>query len=140
MIRKNLNFLAYTACLEDSTFVIELFSPHDFILQQGKEGKSIYIIKSGVAKCYMTDESGEDFVQEFFGEGEIFGEIESIGGNLSFCNIEAITAVEVYKITTENFLALLEADFLFNGLIMKNLASKNSLQSHKACISSNPYY
>lgn len=128
MIRINKELVEYVtrlSCLENNHNVIEQrLSPKQVVLEQRKNVYSVYIIKSGIAKCYMTEDTGIDFIQEFFGEGEIFGEIEMFNNDLSFCSIQAITDLEVFKIPRDNFHALLTKDNKFNELILKSLASK----------------
>ena len=127
MIRINPNFLAYIEILVQKHldyFILENYAASDVILKQNKRYHSLYIIKSGITKCYLSDENGKDFIQEFLGEGMEFGELEVFSGNLSFCNIEAISNVKLYKISHENYTNLLENDPIFNKLVMKSLAAK----------------
>lgn len=127
MIRINAPFLSYieTLVLEKMDyFILEEYNSKDIILKQNKRYHSLFIIKSGITKCYLSDENGKDFIQEFLGEGMEFGELEVFSGNLSFCNIEAISNVKLYKISHENYNYLLENDPIFNKLVMKSLAAK----------------
>lgn len=128
MIRINrelLNYISRLHDLESKDYVSsERIRPGQQIISQGKHIFSAYILKEGIAKCYQTEDTGKDFIQEFFGEGEIFGEIEVINSTTSFCCIEAITEVVVYKITQSNFQHLLENDKRFNKLILRALATK----------------
>ncbi|WP_157698971.1 cyclic nucleotide-binding domain-containing protein [Bernardetia litoralis] len=62
--------------------------------------------------------------KSFFGEGELFGEIEIINESLSFCAIESISDVVVYKISKIHFSELLENDKKFNRLVIKTMANK----------------
>lgn len=109
---------------EDDSVIEQTYSPQQIILEQRKRVFAVYILKSGITKCYMTEDTGVDFIQEFFGEGEIFGEIEMFNDELSFCSIEAITNVSVFKIPHGKFHKLLDTDARFRQLIMKSLASK----------------
>ncbi|MCM5663452.1 Crp/Fnr family transcriptional regulator [Galbibacter mesophilus] len=128
MIRKNANLLHYITkhLLQHSEGTIEScqYAPRTVVLGQKKRVSSVFIIKSGLAKCYLTEDNGVEFIQEFFGEGEIFGELEAINEKLSFCCIEAVNTLEVYKIETTYFKELLETDTTFNSLILKALANK----------------
>ncbi|WP_299157864.1 Crp/Fnr family transcriptional regulator [uncultured Tenacibaculum sp.] len=127
MIRINPNFLAYIEILVQKHldyFILEEYATREVILKQNKHYHSLYIIKSGITKCYLSDENGKDFIQEFLGEGMEFGELEVFSGNLSFCNIEAISNVKLYKISHKNYTSLLENDSVFNKLVMKSLAAK----------------
>lgn len=125
MIRTNKELLDYVSKHSDSEGISEqIFFPSQTIIEQGKRVNSVCIIKSGIAKCFLTEENGNDFVEEFFGEGEIVGEIEIINNHVSVCAISAITELVIYKISVNNFKHLLETDKLFNQLILKALSAK----------------
>ncbi len=127
MIRTDIDFLTYIDLLyqkHPSYFLLESYNSKEVILEQDKRYLSLYIIKSGITKCYLSDENGKDFIQEFLGEGMEFGELEVFSGNLSFCNIEAISSVAVYKISHQNYNNLLENDPVFNRLVIKSMATK----------------
>lgn len=94
------------------------------MIKQRTRAFSVFIIKSGIAKCYMTEDTGVDFIQEFFGEGEIFGEVEMFNEELTFCTIEAMTESVVYKIPKDHFNQLIDSDQKFNRLVLKLLATK----------------
>lgn len=100
------------------------FAPLQQILVEGKNVYSVYIMKSGIVKCYLTTDNGSNFIQEFFSEGELFGEIELMDDSHSYCTIEAMTAVTVYKIQKSDFLKLLDQDKKFNQLFIAALISK----------------
>ncbi|WP_394748946.1 Crp/Fnr family transcriptional regulator [Spongiimicrobium salis] len=127
MIRKDTNFLAYIEVLNQkhpSFFVEEHYKAKEVILAQDKRYHFLYFLKKGIAKCYLSDENGKDFIQEFLGEGMEFGELEVFSGNLSFCSIEAISPVTVYKLSHQHYRELLENDPVFNKFVMTALASK----------------
>jgi CRP-like cAMP-binding protein len=128
MIRTNHKLLSYIARMYENkpeeTVRLQTFLPKEIITEQGKKGVDVFIIQQGIAKCYISEDTGNDFIQEFFGAGELFGEIEAIHGNISFCSIEAITQVKVYRLEQKQFFAWLEEDKLFNSLIIQALATK----------------
>jgi CRP-like cAMP-binding protein len=127
MIIKDVDFLAYIELLHQKHsgyFLLEKYKTKEVILKQDKKYSSLYIIKSGIAKCYLSDENGKDFIQEFLGEGMEFGELEVFSGALSFCSIEAISSVDVYKMSHQHYNELLENDPIFNRLVLKALAKK----------------
>lgn len=128
MIRQNKELLNYTRKLhqsEGNDWIIEQsFSPQQQIILHNKLVNHAYIFKSGIAKCYLLEDNGKEFIEEFFGEGEIVGEIEIINKHFSIANIKAITEVVVYKIQKDNFCKLLETDTTFNQLILRALCCK----------------
>lgn len=128
MIRTNKELFNYIThlILSESTdlFSEQQFAPSQQILVEGKNVFSIYIMKSGMVKCYLSTDTGGTFIQEFFAEGEIFGEIELLDECSSYCTIEAIDHVTVYKITKSDFIQLLEDDKKLNHLFIAALISK----------------
>lgn len=128
MIRTNKELFNYISHLINSgsphSFSAHHFAPLQEILTEGKKVFSVYIMKSGIVKCYLTTDTGNKFIQEFFGEGELFGEIELLDDSSSYCSIVAIDDVTVYKIQKNEFLKLLEQDKKFNRLFIEALIAK----------------
>ena len=128
MIRTNKELFSYITHLvrseSDHTFSEHHFAPSQKILMEGKKVFSVYIMKSGMVKCFLTTDTGSNFIQEFFSEGELFGEIELMDDCYSYCSIEAIDEVVVYKIQKDDFLKLLDEDKKFNRLFIEALISK----------------
>ncbi|WP_282079101.1 Crp/Fnr family transcriptional regulator [Aquimarina algiphila] len=132
MIRTNPELLTYINELynkKNNGITEEKHNPKQRVIEQNKRYNWVYIIKKGITKCYLSDENGKDFIQEFLGEGMEFGEIEVFSGNPSFCCIEAITELVVYKISYIDFNTLLENDKKFNRLVIKAMAAKISYKA-----------
>ncbi|WP_439557085.1 Crp/Fnr family transcriptional regulator [Dyadobacter sp.] len=129
MLRTNLSFLSYIEFLFDNPqnrqhIVLEVFPRKATILSKGSVTKKVYFVKSGVTKCFMSEENGKDYIIEFLGEGEIVGEIEAIKNSVCLCNIEAITEVHAYALTVSYFHALLEQNPKFNRLLLEEMAER----------------
>jgi CRP-like cAMP-binding protein len=128
MIRVNKTLLAYMARLQrmgaKACATEHVFRPGNRFVEQERPVSAVYIIKSGLAKCSMTEDNGNEFIQEFFGEGELLGEVEAIKGTLSFCSIEAISELVVYKIGFDEFNRLLATDKVFTEYILAAMATK----------------
>lgn len=128
MVRVNNDLLVYVNKLYETGsckyLTVQNYLPKENVIRQAKRVFSVYIIKHGIAKCYLSEDNGKDFIQEFFSEGEIFGEIEAINGQISFCSIEAITDLQVFRIKNEDFHEMLKSDRKFNNLILKAIANK----------------
>ena len=128
MIRVNQDFLAYIIKMNKLGSFPKM-SEHqamigEKIIRQKTNVLAVYVLNSGIAKCFMTEDTGNDFVQEFFGAGEVFGEIEVLTNAISFCTIEALTPVQYFKIPHETFLDLVNNDPVFNRHVLKLMASK----------------
>ena len=127
MIRVNKNLLEFVGELGragEGLVSEKRFAPKKVVLEQGTYVQSVYIVKSGIAKCYLMEENGAEFIQEFFGAGEIFGEIEVFNEDETFGSVEALTELVVYEISRKNFERLLAENARFNRLILSALAGK----------------
>lgn len=128
MIRVNCTFLDYVINLKTSNYDALISEEEavvgEKIITQKTNVRSVYLIKEGLAKCYLTEDTGNDFIQEFFGKGEVFGEIESITNEISFCTIEALAPTAYFKIPKSVFRDLLKRDETFNTLLLQLMASK----------------
>ena len=126
MIRENPALLQYLAQLHQSNGPVTVtdFHPKTEIISQEKNVKAAFVITAGIAKCFHRENNGKIFVQEFFGPGELFGEIELIHQSLSFSSVEAITHLSSFRMNQEHFHNLLRSDPRFNTLIMETLANK----------------
>ncbi|WP_421894459.1 Crp/Fnr family transcriptional regulator [Marinoscillum sp.] len=126
MIRENPALLRYLSELHlaNGPVTASDFPPKTEIIGQEKNVKAAFIITSGIAKCYLRENNGRIFVQEFFGPGELFGEVELIRQSLSFSCIEGITQLSAFRIGQDDFHTLLHADSRFNTLILQSLANK----------------
>ncbi len=128
MIRINQELLTFFSKLSGSSagssVMEKRFATGNNIINQGKHVTSVFIIKNGIVKCIVNEENGRDFIQEFFSQDEILGELEIFNNTISFCNVEAITEVEAYHINKKDFYALLENHRELNILLLRALANK----------------
>lgn len=128
MVRENKDLLGFFTSLYrqegDAHFTKTCAQAGEYLIRQHKTVRSIYIIQSGIAKCFVQEENGRSYIQEFFGKGEIVGEIEPLTQSLSFSNIITLTEVEAFKITPSQFYELLRIHPALNLLIIQALATK----------------
>lgn len=127
MIRINPELATYVKKLYDAgkhDISEEEFGPKHRIIEQDRRYNSVYFITEGISKCYISDENGKEFIQEFLGEGMEFGELEVFSKKHTICSVEAITQLKVLSISHTHFNALLDVDNHFNRLVMKALADK----------------
>ena len=134
MIRKNKDLLKYILLLEKKAskhIVLKQIKAKYKIIKQDHNNPYVYVLKTGIAKCYLTDKDGNDFIHEFFGEGQLFGEVEVIHDALSVCSVESINEVQVYAVNKIYFKALLADDKKFNNLILKTLTNKIAYKAYR---------
>lgn len=107
------------------------------IIIQGENLSYIYIIKSGIVKCFITENNGKDYILEFLGEGEIIGELEIFNNSQSLTNVETLTDIEVFKIPNQYFMELLQANWNLNYLILKELSARVAQTASRASYQQN---
>lgn len=127
MIRTNNELLDYIHSIQSRGPLLignMTFRPKELILEQDRRYNTVYVIKKGIAKCFITDENGKEFIQEFLGEGMEFGELEIFSEKYTICSVSAVSKLEVFTFSHSVFNHLLEQDSRFNHIIMKALADK----------------
>ena len=127
MIRENPELAAYTEKLFQmriKDIKEENFGPDELIMEQHHRYGKVYLIRKGIAKCYISDENGKEFIQEFLGAGMEFGELEIFRNKPTICSVASITPINTFSFSYSCFGTLIKEDFKFNQLIMKALADK----------------
>ncbi len=126
MIRTNNKLLDYfSKNFQKFEFVKrKQFDSGEKIISQGSNARFIYILEEGITKCYVEEKNGKIFIQEFFGAGEIVGEIEVFCETTSFSNVETMTKVKAYQIAKVDFCDLLQKKSVFNILLIRALSAK----------------
>lgn len=127
MIRTNPDLLAYVSKLERNaanSICSETYKAKQLILEQHRRYTKVFIIKKGIVKCYLSDENGKEFIQEFLGQGMEFGELEVFNQKATICSVAAVSDLHVYSLSRSFFENLLEKDTKFNKLVMRSLADK----------------
>lgn len=86
----------------------------------------VYFISRGIVKCYITEDNGKDYILEFFGEGEVVGELELLRKAPVLSTVEALTEVTVYRTDTHTFWQLIDTNKDFNHIMLRELATRIS--------------
>lgn len=129
MLRTNQSFLSYLEQLykaqpRKEDIVLKSFSKGERLFVQHETTSKIMLIKSGLTKCFFTEDDDNEYILEFLGEGEIIGEIELIRKIPCLCNVEAMTNVTVYAIAIPYFTDLLKNDIGLNNLLLDVYAER----------------
>ena len=83
--------------------VVETLGPlhrGDHVFHQGREFKSLYVVRSGYVKAYVVSESGEEHVLGFFMAGELFG-LDSIIVNRKQCSAKVLDTSMICRLPFE---------------------------------------
>jgi cAMP-binding proteins - catabolite gene activator and regulatory subunit of cAMP-dependent protein kinases len=131
MIRKNLQLLQLTEAMEGKTTLRNIKAGERFI-HQDEQLSHVYIIKTGIAKCFITEDNDKAYILEFLGEGEVLGEIEAIRKQKTICSVEAVTSLTVYLMSHAEFLHCIQTKPDFNKAILELLATRVANSSIKS--------
>lgn len=137
MIRTNLQLrnLMEELTVDDNTksaITLRHLQPKQRLIVQDQALQSVYIIKSGVMKCFITENNEKDYILVFLGEGEILGEIEAIRHTRATCTVEAITPLTVYTISNTQFHHFFKTLPAFSAIVLELMATRLALISEKA--------
>ena len=127
MVRKSPNILKLVDALAaegrmgEALLLRRLPKGHTLIVQ-GEAGEKVYVIRSGIVKCFIGEDNEKEYILEFLGEGEVLGELEAICGARRLCTVRTLTETSVYLFDKTGFLDLLAKDPVFNKAIMELLA------------------
>lgn len=83
----------------------------EFISKTGDISKDFYVIKSGVARSYHSDEKGKEYTRTIFTSGSTTGSLGSlISGDRSKLNYQCLTDCILYKFDYKKFIQLTQED------------------------------
>lgn len=137
MIKRNQNLLTYLELLitngaHNQQVKRRSFASGQALINQDDFPKHLYLLRSGVAKCFITEENGRNYVLEFLGEGEILGELELLTGSTNLCTVIALTNLDTYQISQDFFTTYLLKEPTFNQLLLQELAVRLSRTARRA--------
>lgn len=129
MLRTNTSFLSFIKTLHESKqrqadVQLKSFTKGTLLLEQGDMVSKVYIVETGITKCYFSEENGKRYILEFLGAGEIAGEIEVLKNIDCLCSVEAVTEISAYVLTVPFVRSLIENDLAFNQLLLAELSER----------------
>lgn len=100
------------------------YSKGDQLFREGDAAVNFYQIASGEVKMNNYNEDGKEFIQGIFSIGQSFGEPPLLANVKYPANAEAISDVEVFQLSKENFLELLSSNPKVHLKITTTLAKR----------------
>jgi len=97
----NLNAIANQA-------VSQQYPKNSILVYEGEEPDALYIIVSGKAKVYVSDEDGKELVLDSLGPGEFFGELALIDGAPRSATVMTTDKSTLLKINQKDFSSYLQ--------------------------------
>jgi len=97
------------------------YLPGKVIFDEGAEGKTLHIIKSGEVKISKKDPEGREQVLALLKEGDIFGEMSFLDGRPHSATVTTVHSTRILKIEKADFEELIEKHPKASYKIMKNI-------------------
>jgi CRP/FNR family transcriptional regulator, anaerobic regulatory protein len=111
---------------------VKKYKSGEVILRQDELVRSVYFLKAGAAKCFITQDNDKNYILDFFGVGYPFGEFGFASSARSFCNVVALTDVEIYKLRLPYVEELMRNYPAFMFSLMRTLASRLQQTAERA--------
>lgn len=128
MLRTNTQLLSFIEELynepEQKNIILKRYSTGNLLYKQDEASYKVSIVKTGIVKCFNSEENGKDFIFEFLGKGEIIGEIEALRNIRCLCNVEAMSDTQVYTFSTSYFNSLLDNNHPFSNMLLNEMAER----------------
>ena len=97
------------------------YLPAKLVFDEGTEGQTLYIIKTGEVKITKKDPEGREQVLALLKEGEIFGEMSFLDGRPHSASVSTVHSTRILKIEKADFEQFIEEQPRAAYKIMKNI-------------------
>jgi len=77
------------------------------LMTEGESGDTLFIIESGSAKVYVSDDSGEEMVLYIKDAGEYIGDLALLDNEPRSASVATLEKTIVYRVSKPDFLAIL---------------------------------
>lgn len=104
--------------------VTQHYPKNSILVYEGEEPDALYIIVSGKAKVYVSDEDGKELVLNALGPGEFFGELALIDGSPRSATVMTTDKSTLIKISQREFAKFLQETPGVAMNVLKELASR----------------
>jgi cyclic nucleotide-binding protein len=88
------------------TMVLETFEPGEAVFEEGDSGRHVYVMKSGTVEVLRRRADGTSDLIRRLGTGDHFGEMALLREAPRNATVRAVTAVEVFRMSPNSFVAL----------------------------------
>lgn len=125
---KELRELPFFLDLEDSELevVSSIVSDQSFaigatVFEEGQQGESLFIIKTGDVKACKTTPEGELLTLTHMEKGEIFGEMSFLDGSVRSATIVSTSELECFVMNKSDFDKFVDSDPKIVFKLLKNM-------------------
>ncbi len=94
------------------------------IVMEQDWGESVFLLRSGLAKVRTYTADGDEVVMSLLGEGDVFGEMAALDGAARSADVVALTSLNLVKLRSAPFAALLQQQATFALALARLEASR----------------
>ena len=98
--------------------------PDQLILMEQDWGESVFLLRSGLAKVRSYTADGDEVVMSLLGDGDVFGEMAALDGAARSADVVALTPLDLVKLRSVPFAALLQQQANFALALARLEASR----------------
>jgi CRP/FNR family transcriptional regulator, cyclic AMP receptor protein len=103
-------------------FNVETYKGKSYIVKQGEEGESLYIILDGDVEILVNSKENEKILITELGPGDFFGELVLINEKTRTADVRAIKEVSVLEITLTEFYKYFDSNPKLFSLMVLNIS------------------
>lgn len=111
-------------------FVLAKYNKGEVIIEEGSEGRDLYLIKYGVVQVVTSDPSGDQMVLTKLHAHSFFGEVSFLTGKQRTANVIAATPVELLVFSNKNLMTIIK-EYPRIKEILQNFQKKRAFQTIK---------
>ncbi len=106
--------------------IAKIASEKDFelgetIFKESENGSSLYVLRSGEVKAYVSAPDGENFTLAIMKDGDIFGQMSFIDGQPRSATIMAISDVKTFVMEKTDFATIIDENPRLVHKILKKI-------------------
>lgn len=94
------------------------------IVMEQDWGESLFLLRSGLAKVRTYTAEGDEVVMSLLGQGDVFGEMAALDGDVRSADVVALTSLRLVKLRVAPFASLLEKQARFALALARLEASR----------------
>ncbi|MEE9318972.1 MAG: Crp/Fnr family transcriptional regulator [Granulosicoccus sp.] len=103
---------------------VRKFRKNSHIIVGGEESLAVYVLQSGTAYAFTSDEEGNEFIVGSFGEGDCFGELGLLDSKPRTASVVTTSNCECLVIAKSNLLHAIESDAAIGMAVIQSLVGR----------------
>jgi len=108
----------------DESGSVRKYRKNAHIIVSGEDSLAVYILLSGSAYAFTSDEEGNEFIVSSFAEGDCFGELGLLDNKPRTANVVTTSSCECLVISKSNLLRAIESDPAISMAVIQGLVGR----------------